>query len=261
MIKDLFSMTGKVCLVTGASSGLGSYMAEGFLAAGAARVFITGRSEDKLSKKADELSALSEGIPISGDLSGLEGVQALAEAISERESHLDVLVNNAGIGLGTRIQTMTAKAWDKSMDLNTRSPLFLTQALLELLKAKATLDDPSRVIFISSIAASAVLPSVLAYSTSKKALEHLTPSLALALTDDFIRVNAIAPGRFYSEMTRGAWEDPQAESFLAELERIPAHRYGGPEDIAGVAVMLCSRAGAYFHGEVLNVDGGWRLRH
>ena len=219
MIKDLFSMTGKVCLVTGASSGLGSYMAEGFLAAGAARVFITGRSEDKLSKKADELSALSEGqcIPISGDLSGLEGVQALAEAISERESHLDVLVNNAGIGLGTRLQTMTAKAWDKSMDLNTRSPLFLTQALLELLKAKATLDDPSRVIFISSIAASAVLPSVLAYSTSKKALEHLTPSLALALTDDFIRVNAIAPGRFYSEMTRGSWENPQAESFLAEL--------------------------------------------
>ena len=102
---------------------------------------------------------------------------------------------------------------------------------------------------------------MLAYSTSKKALEHLTPSLALALTDDFIRVNAIAPGRFYSEMTRGAWENPQAESFLAELERIPAHRYGGPEDIAGVAVMLCSRAGAYFHGEVLNVDGGWRLRH
>ena len=118
------------------------------------------------------------------------------------------------------------------MSLNTRSPLFLTQALLELLKANATLDDPSRVIFISSVAASRVLPNVLAYSTSKKALEHLTPSLALALTDDFIRVNAIAPGRFYSEMTRGAWEDPQAESFLAELERIPAHRYGGPKDIA-----------------------------
>lgn len=263
MIQNLFSMTGKICLITGGSSGLGSYMAAGFLAAGAERVFITGRSEDKLSKKADELSALSEGqcIPISGDLSDLEGVQALAEAISERESHLDVLVNNAGLGLGTQIQTMTAKAWDKSMDLNTRSPLFLTQALIELLKARATLDDPSRVIFISSVAASGVLPSVLAYSTSKKALEHLTPSLALALTDDFIRVNAIAPGRFYSEMTRGAWENPQAESFLAELERIPAHRYGGPEDIAGVAVMLCSRAGAYFHGEVLNVDGGWRLRH
>ncbi|GIR82458.1 MAG: hypothetical protein CM15mP84_02060 [Cellvibrionales bacterium] len=107
-----------------------------------------------------------------------------------------MLVNNAGLGLGTQIQTMTAKAWDKSMDLNTRSPLFLTQALLELLKAKATLDDPSRIIFISSVAASGVLPSVLAYSTSKKALEHLTPSLALALTDDLFVLTQSRQGAF-----------------------------------------------------------------
>ena len=132
--------------------------------------------------------------------------------------------------------------------------------ILYSLKANASLDDPSRIIFISSVAASGIFPSVLAYSTSKKALEHLTPSLALALTDDFIRVNAIAPGRFYSEMTRSAWEDPEKESFKAELERIPAHRYGDLEVMAGVAVMLCSRAGAYFHGEVLNLDGGFRLR-
>jgi len=263
MIEDLFSMAGKVCVVTGGSSGLGSYMAQGFLEAGAARVYITARSEEKLQKKAAELSAVADGecIALSGDLSNLEGVQALAGALKEKESHIDVLVNNAGLGLGSPIATMTAEDWDKTMDLNTRSPLFLTQALLDLLKANATLDDPARIIFISSVAASGVFPSVLAYSTSKNALEHLTPSLALALTDDFIRVNAIAPGRFYSEMTRGAWEDPDAESFKAELERIPAHRYGGPEDMAGVAVMLCSRAGAYFHGEVLNLDGGFRLRH
>jgi NAD(P)-dependent dehydrogenase (short-subunit alcohol dehydrogenase family) len=100
----------------------------------------------------------------------------------------------------------------------------------------------------------------MAYSTSKKAVEHLTPQLALALADDQVTVNAIAPGRFYSEMTRGAWQDPEKESFKAELQRIPAHRYGDREDIAGVAVMLCSRAGAYFTGEVLNLDGGHRLR-
>lgn len=263
MIEDLFSMSGKVCVVTGGSSGLGSYMAQGFLEAGAAKVYITARSEEKLQAKAAELSELADGdcIALTGDLSNLEGVQALADSLKEKESHIDVLVNNAGLGLGSPIATMTAEDWDRTMDLNTRSPLFLTQALLDLLKANATLDDPARVIFISSVAASGVFPSVLAYSTSKKALEHLTPSLALALTDDFIRVNAIAPGRFYSEMTRGAWKDPEAESFKAELERIPAHRYGGPEDMAGVAVMLCSRAGAYFHGEVLNLDGGYRLRH
>lgn len=263
MIDHLFSMDGKVCVVTGGSSGLGSYMAQGFLEAGAARVYITARSEEKLKAKAAELTALADGdcIALAGDLSHLEGVQALADTLGEKEPHIDVLVNNAGLGLGSPIATMKAEDWDRTMDINTRSPLFLTQALLELLKANATVDDPSRVIFISSVAASGVHPGVLAYSTSKNALEHLTPSIALALTDDFVRVNAIAPGRFYSEMTRGAWEDPEAESFKAELERIPAHRYGGLEDMAGVAVMLCSRAGAYFHGEVLNLDGGYRLRH
>jgi len=263
MIEKLFSMSGKVCVVTGASSGLGSYMAQGFLEAGAARVYITARSEQKLNDKAAELSSMSDGecLPLAGDLSNLDGVNELAATLREKEPHIDVLVNNAGLGLGSPIATMKADDWDRTMDINTRSPLFLTQALLDLLKANATLDDPSRVIFISSVAASGVYPNVLAYSSSKKVLEHLTPSLALALSDDHIRVNAIAPGRFYSEMTRSAWEDPEEESFKAELERIPAHRYGGLEDMAGVAVMLCSRAGAYFQGEVLNLDGGYRLRH
>ncbi|MGI9219621.1 MAG: SDR family oxidoreductase [Woeseiaceae bacterium] len=263
MIDDLFSMKGKVCVVTGGSSGLGSYMTQGFLEAGAARVYITARSEDKLQAKAEELSKLADGecIPVAGDLSTLEGVEALSKIIHDKEDYIDVLVNNAGLGLGSPIETMTADDWDRTMDINTRSPLFLTQAMLDLLKANATLEDPSRIIFISSVAASGVFPSVLAYSTSKKALEHLTPSIALALSEDFIRVNAIAPGRFYSEMTRGAWKDPEAESFKAELERIPAHRYGGLEDMAGVAVMLCSKAGSYFHGEVLNLDGGYRMRH
>lgn len=263
MIENLFTMNGKVCVVTGGSSGLGSYMAQGFLEAGAARVYITARSEEKLNAKAKALSALADGecIPLPGDLSQLDGVQALADSIAEKESHIDVLVNNAGLGIGSPIATMKAEDWDRCLDINTRSPLFLTQALLDLLKVNASLDDPSRIIFISSVAASGAYPSVLAYSSSKSVLEHLTPSLALALSDDFIRVNAIAPGRFYSEMTRGSWEDPDAESFKAELERIPAHRYGGLEDMAGVAVMLCSRAGAYFHGEVLNLDGGYRYQH
>ena len=262
MIENLFSMSGKVCVITGGSSGLGSYMAQGFLEAGAARVYTTARSEEKLNAKAKELSALADGecIPIPGDLSNIEGVKALSDTLHEKESHLDVLVNNAGLGLGSPIATMTTNDWDRTFDINTRSPLFLLQALLDLLKVNATLDEPSRVILISSVAASGAYPSVLAYSSSKAVLEHLTPSLALALSDDFIRVNAIAPGRFYSEMTRGAWQDPEAESFKAELEAIPAHRYGGLEDMAGVAVMLCSRAGSYFHGEVLNLDGGFRYK-
>ena len=263
MLKNLYSMKDKICVITGGSRGLGSYIAQGFLEAGAKRVYITARSEEKLTAKASELSKLSDGecVGITGDLSTLFGVNELVSLIKKKESNLDVLVNNAGIGLGSPIKTMTSEDWDRTMNLNAKSPVFLTQALVGLLKSKSSLHEPSRVIFISSVAASIVVPSVLAYSSSKKILEHLTSQLALALTDDFIRVNAIAPGRFYSEMTRRAWQDPEAESFKAELERIPAHRYGDLEDIAGVATMLCSRAGAYFHGEVLNLDGGYRLRH
>ena len=262
MLDTLFSMNGKVCVVTGGSSGLGSYMARGFLEAGAERVYITARSAEKLQAKAQELSALAAGecVALVGDLATMPGVEALASQLAEREQHIDVLVNNAGLGTGGAFDKMSVDDWDRTMDINTRSPLFLTQALLGLLKARATVDAPSSVIFISSVAASEIFAHVMAYSTSKKAVEHLTPQIALALADDHIRVNAIAPGRFFSEMTRGAWQDPEAESYKAELQRLPAHRYGDMHDIAGVAIMLCSRAGAYFTGEVLNVDGGHRLR-
>ena len=262
MLDTLFSMNGKICVVTGGSSGLGSYMARGFLEAGAERVYVTARSAETLEAKAQELSAIASGecIPLVGDLSTIAGVEALASHLAEREQHIDVLVNNAGLGTGGAFDKMSVVDWDRTMDINTRSPLFLTQALLGLLKARATVDSPSSVIFISSVAASEVFAHVMAYSTSKKAVEHLTPQIALALADDHIRVNAIAPGRFFSEMTRGAWQDPEAESYKAELQRLPAHRYGDMHDIAGVAIMLCSRAGAYFTGEVLNVDGGHRLR-
>ena len=255
-------MTGKVCVVTGGSSGLGSYMAQGFLESGAARVYITARSEDKLVAKAEELSQVADGqcLAVPGDLSDMKGVEALSASIRNAEEYVDVLVNNAGIGTGAYIDDLKVEDWDRTLDLNLRSPLFLTQSLLGLLRKRATLETPSSVIFISTVAASEVFPHVMAYSTSKKGLEHLTPQLALALADDHIRVNAIAPGRFYSEMTRGAWQNPESEAFKAELERLPAHRYGGPEDIAGVAIMLCSRAGAYFTGEVLNLDGGHRVR-
>ena len=262
-IEDLYSMDGKVCVVTGGSTGLGSYMAEGFLAAGAARVYITARTEATLQSKAAELTQGSEGecIAIVGDLGTPDGMRALSTTLHEKEGHIDVLVNNAGLGGGGYFEDMTRDDWDEIMDLNLSTPLFLTQALLDLLKTNASHEDPARVIFISSVAASEVFTHVMAYSTSKKGLEHMTPQLALALCDDNILVNTIAPGRFYSEMTKGAWIDPEAEKFKQEIQRIPAHRYGGLEDIAGVAVMLCSRAGAYFTGEVLNLDGGHRLRH
>ena len=156
MLKNLYSMNGKICVVTGGSSGLGSYMAQGFLEAGATRVYITARSEDKLEAKAEELSALAEGdcVALAGDLSDLKGFEALAHELRENETHIDVLVNNAGIGTGGLFVDMKPDVWDVTMDLNLRSPVFLTQALVGLLKANATDEDPARIIFISSAAAS-----------------------------------------------------------------------------------------------------------
>ena len=158
MIKNLFSMTGKVCVVTGGSSGLGSYMAQGFLESGAARVYITARSEDKLVAKAEELSQVADGqcIAVPGDLSDMKGVEALSASIRNAEEYVDVLVNNAGIGTGAYIDDLKVEDWDRTLDLNLRSPLFLTQSLLGLLRKRATLETPSSVIFISTVAASEV---------------------------------------------------------------------------------------------------------
>ena len=146
---------------------------------------------------------------------------------------------------------MTVEDWDKTMDLNLRSPLFLTQALLDLLKKNATQADPARVIFISSVTASEVFKHVMAYSTSKKGLEHLTPQLALTLCDDHILVNSISPGRFYSEMTRGAWQDPEAESFKQRTSENPGPplrgtgRHGrGGGDVVQPRRILLHRRGA-----------------
>jgi NAD(P)-dependent dehydrogenase (short-subunit alcohol dehydrogenase family) len=261
MINDLFSMRGQVCVVTGGSTGLGSYMARGFLAAGAARVYIIARSVERLEATAAELSGVAAGecIALPGDLLSSGIVEKLAQELREREDHIDVLVNNAGKGSLDTFGEAVEEHWDSTMVLNLRTPFFLTQALHGLLTHRATAENPSRVISTSSVGASGSFPYVYSYGASKAALEQLTRSLANRLVDDHILVNAIAPGLFVSEMTARQTRDLGADHEKQLLEKLPLHRYGKMEDIAGVAIMLCSRAGAYFTGEVLNVDGGYRL--
>jgi NAD(P)-dependent dehydrogenase (short-subunit alcohol dehydrogenase family) len=145
------------------------------------------------------------------------------------------------------------------MDLNLKTPFFLTQALHGLLTSKATAENPSRVIATSSISGSLSFPGAFSYGVSKAGLDQLTRALARGLADEHVLVNAIAPGRFFSVMTEPMTRDPEAEALKWELRHLPLHRYGEMEDIAGVAIMLCSRAGAYITGEVLNVDGGGLL--
>ncbi|MEH6592814.1 MAG: SDR family oxidoreductase [Halioglobus sp.] len=258
MLETLFSMKDKVCVVTGGSRGLGSYMARGFLEAGAKRVYITARKAEACMATAEELSKYGECIALPGDISSLEEITKLVETLSAKESRVDVLVNNAGASWGGVLGEFPEKGWDRVMDLNVKSPFFLTQAFLPLLKNSASTDKTACVINIGSVAG-IVGDSLMAYSygPSKAAIHQLTRNLAKDLADDNIRVNAIAPGRFFSKMTEYVSQDQAA--YEAECEFIPLHRWGGETDIAGVAIMLASQAGAFITGQIIPVDGGSTL--
>jgi NAD(P)-dependent dehydrogenase (short-subunit alcohol dehydrogenase family) len=258
MFETLFSMSGKVCVVTGGSRGLGAFMAQGFLEAGAKRVYITARKAEACITAAEELSQFGECIALPGDVSIPEGVQQLVQELSKREDAIDVLVNNAGTGWGAPFGQFPELGWDKVMDINVKSPFFLTQALTPLLARNASLENTSTIINIGSIAG--ILGNGLdnySYSVSKSAIHQLTRVLATELAPKHIRVNAIAPGRFYSKMTEFLSSDQAA--FDEELLTIPMRRWGEPNDIAGVAIMLASKAGAFITGQIIPVDGGTTL--
>lgn len=258
MLDRLFSMTGKVCVITGGSRGLGFYMARGFLDAGAARVYITARKAAACIEAAENLSQYGDCVALPGDISSLEEIKALAAALSEKEESIDVLVNNAGAGWGAPLEEFPEQGWDKVMDLNVKAPFFLTQALLPLLEKGKSSDNTASIINIGSIAG-IVGESISNYSygPSKAAIHQLTRLLARDLSDRHIRVNAIAPGRFFSKMTEYASSDKKV--YEEECAKIPLHRWGKAEDIAGVAIMLAARAGAFITGQIIPVDGGTTL--
>lgn len=257
-LASLFSMDGKTCLVTGGSRGLGYQMASGFLQAGAARVYITARSADACGEAAAALSQHGECIALPCDISPVGNIERLVAELSAREDHVDVLVNNAGTGWGAPFGEYPEKGWDKVMDLNVKSPFFLTQAMTPLLAKNASADQTSCVINIGSIAG--IIGDAFqnyGYGPSKAALHQMTRNLAKDLAERHIRVNAIAPGRFFSKMTEYARRN--TAQYEAEIAAIPLHRWGGDTDIAGVAIMLASRAGAFVTGEIIRVDGGATL--
>jgi NAD(P)-dependent dehydrogenase (short-subunit alcohol dehydrogenase family) len=247
---QLFSLKGRTALITGGSRGIGRMIAEGFLAQGA-RVYISARKAAACDQTAKELSAFGPCVSLPADVSTLEGAKGLVAAYAKHESSLDILVNNAGAAWGAAYDEFPESGWDKVVDLNLKTPFFLTQALTPMLRKAAT-DHLAKVINIASIDGISVNPlETYSYAASKAGLIQLTRRMALRLAQDRIAVSAIAPGAFASDMNKDARD--HGDEVKA---RIPAGRIGTPEDMAGAAIYLASRAGDYVMGSTLIVDGG-----
>jgi NAD(P)-dependent dehydrogenase (short-subunit alcohol dehydrogenase family) len=250
-LSRLFSLEGKVALVTGGGQGIGRMIAEGLLGAGA-RVIIASRKLDQCLATADELSALGPCRALAADLSDEAGCRSLVDQLVD-EDELQILVNNSGANWAAPFADYPDSAWDRTLDLNVRGTFTLTKLLTPKLMRGARPDDPSRVVNIGSIHGMKVPEvEVYAYAASKAAVHHLTPVLAKKLGPQGITVNALAPGPFASRMMKATLET-MGDQFAAMS---PLGRIGRPDDIAGATIFLCSRAGSYVTGTVIPIDGG-----
>jgi NAD(P)-dependent dehydrogenase (short-subunit alcohol dehydrogenase family) len=256
-VNDLFSIEGKTALVTGGSSGIGWMIAESYARAGA-RVIIASRKEAELEARLSELGEGGECSAIVADLSSEAGCNALGDELEARTQKLDILVNNAGANWAAPYEEFPESAWARVLDLNVKAVFALTRRLTPLLERGACAEDPARVINIGSIDGIDVpLFETYAYSASKAAVHHLSRVLAKKLAPRHITVNAVAPGPFQSRMMRATLE--RLGDRAADLT--PLGRIGAPEDMAGIAIFLASRAGAWVTGTVIPVDGGMSGTH
>jgi len=253
-VAGLFSVKGRVAVVTGGSSGIGRHIATGLAAAGA-KVYICARTEAKVKAAAEEISASTGGaaVGLAADLSTVAGIEALVAEIGSRETALHILVNNAGTIADAPIDDYPEDGWDQVIDLNLKAPFFTAQKFLPLLRAGGSEAHPASVINIGSVGALKIGPrEVYAYQASKGAIHWLTKSMAKRLAPENITVNAIAPGFFESDMTVITSEEMRQMI----VTTVPRRRVGAPEDVAGAAIYLASRAGSYVTGSVVPVEGG-----
>jgi len=256
-MKDMFSLEGKIALVTGGSTGIGAMIAEGFVNFGA-KVYIVARREEVLKKKQAELAKIGSCEYIVADVGSVAGIKALAKAYGEQEQSIDILVNNAGISDGRReIEDVTEETWDAVMDLNLKSIFFMTQAFLPFLRVGASSETPRNVINIASIDGCGKINTAYnyAYGASKAGVIHLGRHMGDSLAWEGIQINTISPGDFPSDLNKTARDHTDEMK-----QNIPGKRIGEMENIAGMAIFLASQAGNFNVGSKLVVDGGESVR-
>ncbi|PHH49195.1 Rhamnolipids biosynthesis 3-oxoacyl-[acyl-carrier-protein] reductase [Ceratocystis fimbriata CBS 114723] len=258
---SLFSLKGKVAVVTGGSRGLGLQAASGLLQAGCSKVFISSRKKKVCDDACAALNALpnlqpgAKAISVPADSATVAGIEALVAAVKEHTSKIDILFANAGATWGEAIETHGDAAFSKVMDLNVKGVFNAIRLFLPLLEKDASIEDPARIIVTGSVAGiGRGPPNTYGYTASKAAVMHLAKNLAVELGPRHISVNSIAPGFFPSKMTNGLIN--MGGGMAAMAEGNPMGRLGRGEDIAGAVVFLASRAGAHVNGDILTIDGG-----
>ncbi len=251
-MSHLFDLTGKTALVTGANTGIGQGIALALAAAGA-DIVAAGRSD--AADTGERIAAMGRRfVQVTADLSSTEPVQRAIDAAVALNGRLDIVVNNAGIIRRADAVDVTEEDWDAVIDTNLKSLFFLSQAAARHMLAHGG----GKIVNIASLLSFQGGIRVPAYAASKSAVAGLTRALANEWAAQGINVNAIAPGYFDTNNTAALRADPARDAAI--LARIPAGRWGVPDDLAGAAVFLASRASDYVHGVVLPVDGGWLAR-
>ncbi len=256
-IETLFGLKGKTALITGGATGIGRMAAEAMVRAGA-RVLLASRKGEACEAVAAELNGLgasgsAEGF--AGDVASEEGVDALVAAVKARTDTLDILMNNAGVTWGAPLGQFPFAAWEKINSVNVAGVFDLTQKLLPMLTASASVDDPSRIINVGSVMGEREMgDGAYSYAASKAAVMHLTKILGKELAGHAVTVNALAPGPFVSRMTAFATGSEALREKVGE--DVPLRRVGREEDIAGCVLFLAGRGGAYVTGGIIPVSGG-----
>ena len=253
MILDQFNLSGKVAIVTGSSTGLGEGMAYGLAEAGAD---IVGVYNKDLPKNQEQIEALGRRfLGIQADLSNIARVNDLIQETVEAFGRLDILVNNAGIIIRNKSVDFTEQQWDDVVNINLKTLFFLSQAVARQFIRQKTNGKIINIASLLSFQGGILVPS---YTASKSGVMGLTRLLGAEWAPHNINVNAIAPGYMATRNTRALQDDPVRNKQI--LERIPAGRWGRPDDMKGAVVFLASEASNYINGYTVAVDGGWLAR-